>query len=282
MLGELGGLSEAIVDNSHQRDIIDRVDALWSAASGEVAVLHPRLLPEFEAGDRPRPPRRRAPPSRRRRQGLPQPHRPRRRPPHHPAHHPPAHRNLISTSKSCSSHDSRQNRVPADRDAVVLCAGASHVQPRWLPPARARARADPRAERDVRDRPRSGRRAGRRAHDGRRQRRRLHGQRRRGVGRSRRADHALGSGVQRAQARRCGLPGVPRRAGDPPPAQAGVGDRRGHRRRASSGGFFAEGFVVGISNPKTIVFLAAILPQFVAPMRPRPACRCWCSGACSP
>ncbi len=28
---------------------------------------------------------------------------------------------------------------------------------------------------------------------------------------------------------------------------------------------FAEGFVVGISNPKTIVFLAAILPQFVAP-----------------
>jgi threonine/homoserine/homoserine lactone efflux protein len=28
---------------------------------------------------------------------------------------------------------------------------------------------------------------------------------------------------------------------------------------------FAEGFVVGVSNPKTIVFLAAILPQFVSP-----------------
>ena len=33
----------------------------------------------------------------------------------------------------------------------------------------------------------------------------------------------------------------------------------------SSRRIFAEGFVVGISNPKTIVFLAAILPQFVAP-----------------
>ena len=48
MLGELGGLSEAIVANSHQRDMIDRIDALWSAASGQVAVLQPRLLPEFE------------------------------------------------------------------------------------------------------------------------------------------------------------------------------------------------------------------------------------------
>ena len=48
MLGELGGLSEAIVANSHQRDMIDRVDALWSAASGQVAVLRPRLMPEFE------------------------------------------------------------------------------------------------------------------------------------------------------------------------------------------------------------------------------------------
>ena len=48
MLAELGGLSEAIVDNSHQREIIDRVDALWSAASGDVALLQPRLMPEFE------------------------------------------------------------------------------------------------------------------------------------------------------------------------------------------------------------------------------------------
>ena len=48
MLGELGGLSEAIVANSHQRDMIDRVDVLWSAASGQVAVLRPRLMPEFE------------------------------------------------------------------------------------------------------------------------------------------------------------------------------------------------------------------------------------------
>jgi threonine/homoserine/homoserine lactone efflux protein len=35
------------------------------------------------------------------------------------------------------------------------------------------------------------------------------------------------------------------------------------RRRLSTGRMLAEGFVVGVSNPKTIVFLVAVLPQFV-------------------
>lgn len=36
------------------------------------------------------------------------------------------------------------------------------------------------------------------------------------------------------------------------------------RRPRSAGRMLAEGFVVGVSNPKTIVFLVAVLPQFVS------------------
>lgn len=39
------------------------------------------------------------------------------------------------------------------------------------------------------------------------------------------------------------------------------------RRPRSAGRMLAEGFVVGVSNPKTIVFLVAVLPQFVAYQR---------------
>jgi threonine/homoserine/homoserine lactone efflux protein len=46
----------------------------------------------------------------------------------------------------------------------------------------------------------------------------------------------------------------------------------------------AEGFIVGLTNPKTAVFFAAVLPQFIDPARcssrsPRPATR---SGGSSP
>jgi threonine/homoserine/homoserine lactone efflux protein len=40
---------------------------------------------------------------------------------------------------------------------------------------------------------------------------------------------------------------------------------------------FGEGFLVGVGNPKVIIFLAAILPQFVD----RRGCRCSCSASSS-
>ncbi len=48
LLVELGGLSEAIVDNAHQREIIARADALWNAARDDVAARHHRLLIDFD------------------------------------------------------------------------------------------------------------------------------------------------------------------------------------------------------------------------------------------
>jgi threonine/homoserine/homoserine lactone efflux protein len=38
-------------------------------------------------------------------------------------------------------------------------------------------------------------------------------------------------------------------------------------RPRNAGRMLAEGFVVGVSNPKTIVFLVAVLPQFVSGLR---------------
>jgi hypothetical protein len=49
LLAELSGLSEAIVDNSHQRDIVTRADAIWDAARDGVAARHGALVDEFDA-----------------------------------------------------------------------------------------------------------------------------------------------------------------------------------------------------------------------------------------
>ena len=82
-----------------------------------------------------------------------------------------------------------------------------------------------------------------------------------------------------AQAGRRGLPRVPRRPGDPPRRCAGGGARRRRRCPQRSRRLLGEGFVVGVANPKAIIFLAAILPQFVdRDGGPRRACRCSCSG----
>lgn len=48
-----------------------------------------------------------------------------------------------------------------------------------------------------------------------------------------------------------------RAAADPEPASSAAGTRH----------LLGQGFLVGVSNPKTIVFLAAVLPQFVVPDR---------------
>jgi len=37
--------------------------------------------------------------------------------------------------------------------------------------------------------------------------------------------------------------------------------------QAPRGGFFLQGFLVGISNPKTLAFLGALFPQFIDPAR---------------
>jgi threonine/homoserine/homoserine lactone efflux protein len=39
------------------------------------------------------------------------------------------------------------------------------------------------------------------------------------------------------------------------------------RRRLSSGRLWRDGFVVGVTNPKTTLFFLAVLPQFVSPER---------------
>ena len=55
-------------------------------------------------------------------------------------------------------------------------------------------------------------------------------------------------------------------------APAGPADRR----------LFWQGVVVGVTNPKVLVFFAAVLPQFVDSGRRQPdRRRCWCSACCS-
>jgi threonine/homoserine/homoserine lactone efflux protein len=49
------------------------------------------------------------------------------------------------------------------------------------------------------------------------------------------------------------------------------------RRRA-----YAQGVFVNLTNPKTIVFIFAFLPQFVDPEARTPGCRCSRSGSASP
>jgi len=46
-------------------------------------------------------------------------------------------------------------------------------------------------------------------------------------------------------------------------ATGGLGDAQ--RAPAPRGGFFLQGFLVAISNPKTLVFFGAFLPQFIDP-----------------
>ena len=46
-------------------------------------------------------------------------------------------------------------------------------------------------------------------------------------------------------------------------ATGGLGDTQ--RAPAPRGGFFLQGFLVAISNPKTLVFFGAFLPQFIDP-----------------
>jgi len=62
-------------------------------------------------------------------------------------------------------------------------------------------------------------------------------------------------GVQAVRHRRDGLDGVDMGAAD-----AGVALARRPARRV-----LAESFTVGVTNPKTLVFVAAVLPQFVNP-----------------
>ena len=53
-----------------------------------------------------------------------------------------------------------------------------------------------------------------------------------------------------------------RRAGDPPPAQAGRVGELSPRK------LFGNAFVVTALNPKSIVFFIALLPQFISPAHP--------------
>ena len=46
-------------------------------------------------------------------------------------------------------------------------------------------------------------------------------------------------------------------------SSGGLGEARG--APAPRGGFFLQGFVVAVSNPKTLVFFGAFLPQFIDP-----------------
>lgn len=53
-----------------------------------------------------------------------------------------------------------------------------------------------------------------------------------------------------------------RRAGDPQPERAHF---RGSPQPASALKLLTQGFIVGSTNPKTIAFFVAVLPQFVSP-----------------
>lgn len=48
LLGELSGLSEAIVDNEHQREIVARADTLYAAARPGIESAHPGLVDDFD------------------------------------------------------------------------------------------------------------------------------------------------------------------------------------------------------------------------------------------
>lgn len=54
--------------------------------------------------------------------------------------------------------------------------------------------------------------------------------------------------------------------------EAGNGARRGRRT-------WWEGFVVGVTNPKSAVFFAAVLPQFVNPVAGQPGLQMLLLGA---
>ena len=121
--------------------------------------------------------------------------------------------------------------------------------------------------------------SGRAAH-GARQRRRFLGPHRRCRRRARGGRRTLGARVHHPQARRRGVPRVPRRAGDRRRrALAHVLDAATaprNRRR-----LLAEAFVVGIANAKAIIFLAATRPQLSIRAGLRRGCRCSCLASSS-
>src|SRR5687767_6872143 len=49
--------------------------------------------------------------------------------------------------------------------------------------------------------------------------------------------------------------------------RASGGDGEPHAAPAPRGGFLLQGFLVGVSNPKTLVFFGALFPQFIDPQR---------------
>ena len=135
-------------------------------------------------------------------------------------------------------------------------------------PARLRARVgaadhDPRPERAVRARPVDRARQARRAAQRARQRARDAARDRRGRARHRGARRAIRRGLHHREGGRSRLPGLPRHPGDPAPAASARCPIQSTAPR-STFRLLAEGFVVGITNPKTIAFFVAVLPQFVA------------------
>ena len=74
---------------------------------------------------------------------------------------------------------------------------------------------------------------------------------------------AFGPRLRGAAPGRRGRHRLPRGAGDPPPPRPV--DRARRHGVAGSRHIVREGFIVGLTNPKVIVFFTAVLPQFVDP-----------------
>ena len=86
----------------------------------------------------------------------------------------------------------------------------------------------------------------------------------RGERRSGGAARRLRAGLRRAQARRSGLPRLPRPAGAPPsgPRRAPPRRRLGAHARLAPRRAFQQGLLSNLGNPKIAVFFTSLLPQF--------------------